>query len=377
MEYKILQLAVILLGPIPLQYYLKDTKVGKILSPIVVAYAIGIAIATFDIFPLVMEISKPASELSVMIAIPLLLFGADIIGWFRHARSTVLSFFYAILAAFISVVVFGFVFDGHIDEVWNYSGMLIGVYTGGTATMQAVGVAIDASDDTFALINSVEIFVGGIYLLFLTSVAPAFFGLFLKKYKQVGNEETEEYVEDKFSWGNWKSMLLAFGLSLLILGITIGLSFAIFGNMSNSTFIIIVLTTISVASSFIPGVGELKGSFDIAEYLLLVFSIAAGMRSDFGVIIDEGAMLLLYTACTWVAVVVIHTVLSWMSKIDRDTTMITSTAALYGPAFIGQIASVLDNRRIVIAGMATGIMGYAVGNYLGIAVQILLKNFLA
>ena len=376
MEYKILQLAVILLGPIPLQYYLKGTAVGKILSPIVVAYAIGIAIATFDIFPLDMAISKPASELSVMIAIPLLLFGADIIGWFRHARSTVLSFFYAILAAFISVVVFGFVFDGHIDEVWNYSGMLIGVYTGGTATMQAVGVAIDASDDTFALINSVEIFVGGIYLLFLTSIAPAFFGLFLKKYKQVGDEETEEYVEDKFSWGNWKSMLLALGLSLLILGLTIGLSFAIFGNMSNSTFIIIVLTTISVASSFIPGVGELKGSFDIAEYLLLVFSIAAGMRSDFGVIIDEGAMLLLYTACTWVAVVVIHTALSWISKIDRDTTMITSTAALYGPAFIGQIASVLDNRRIVIAGMATGIMGYAVGNYLGIAVQILLKNFL-
>lgn len=376
MEYKILQLAVILLGPIPLQYYLKGTAVGKILSPIVVAYAIGIAIATFDIFPLDMAISKPASELSVMIAIPLLLFGADIIGWFRHARSTVLSFFYAILAAFISVVVFGFVFDGHIDEVWNYSGMLIGVYTGGTATMQAVGVAIDASDDTFALINSVEIFVGGIYLLFLTSVAPAFFGLFLKKYKQVGDEETEEYVEDKFSWGNWKSMLLALGLSLLILGLTIGLSFAIFGNMSNSTFIIIVLTTISVASSFIPGVGELKGSFDIAEYLLLVFSIAAGMRSDFGVIIDEGAVLLLYTACTWVAVVIIHTALSWISKIDRDTTMITSTAALYGPAFIGQIASVLDNRRIVIAGMATGIMGYAVGNYLGIAVQILLKNFL-
>jgi len=374
--YEILQWLVILLGPLPLQYYLKDTKLGKVLSPIVVAYAIGIKIATFDIFPITMTISKPASEISVMIAIPLLLFGADIIGWFRHARSTVLSFFYAILAAFISVVLFGFVFNGHIDHVWDYSGMLIGVYTGGTATMQAVGVAVDASDETFALINSVEILVGGIYLLFLTSVAPAFFGSFLKKYKPVG-DDVEEYEEEIFSWTNWKQMMIAFGLSLLILGITIGLSFAVFGNMENSTFIIIVLTTISVASSFIPGVGKLKGSFDIAEYLLLVFSIAAGMRSDFGDIIDKGGMLLLYTACTWVTVVVIHTLLSWISRIDRDTTMITSTAALYGPAFIGQIASVLDNRRIVIAGMATGIMGYAVGNYLGIAVQIMLKNFLA
>ncbi len=377
MGFNILQLAVILLAPIPLQMYLKDTKVGKILSPIVLGYAIGIAIATFKIFPITLDISKPASELSVMLAIPLLLFGADIIGWFKHAKSTVLSFFYAILAAFISCVLFGIIFNGNIANIWDYSGMLVGVYTGGTATMQAVGVGIQASDETFALINSVEILVGGIYLLFLTSVAPAFFGTFLKKYKPTGINEEEDYEEEKFSWGNWKSMLKAVGLSVLILAITIGSVVGIYGDMSQSTLIIIILTTLSVASSFIPGVGKLKGSFDIAEYLLLVFSIAAGMRSDFGDIIDKGGILLLYTACTWITVVIIHTLLSWMSKIDRDTTMITSTAALYGPAFIGQIASVLGNKRIVIAGMATGIMGYAVGNYLGIFVTYLLENYLA
>ena len=57
--------------------------------------------------------------------------------------------------------------------------------------------------------------------------------------------------------------------------------------------------------------------------------------------------------------------------------MITSTAALYGPAFIGQIATILGNKRIIIAGIATGIIGYAIGNYLGLSVTYLLKSFLS
>jgi len=374
--YDILQLAVILLAPLPLQYFLKDTKVGKVLSPIVMAYAIGIAIATFDIFPLNLKISISASEKSVMIAIPLLLFGADILGWFKHSRSTVLSFFYAVLAALISCVLYGFIFNGSIDQVWDYSGMLVGVYTGGTANLGAVGIAIEATENAFAKINSVEILVGGIYLLFLTSFAPAFFGKFLKKYEGFGDGEAIE--EEKFSWKNWKHMLMAIGLSLVIVAITIGVTLMHFGTLEEkSTFIIILLTSLSVASSFIPGVEKLKGSFDVADYLLLVFSIAAGMRSDFGDIFESGGMLLFYTACTWFTVVIIHTFLSWLSKIDRDTTMITCTAALYGPAFIGQIASVLGNKKIVIAGMATGIMGYAIGTYLGVMVQYILKYFLA
>ena len=62
-------------------------------------------------------------------------------------------------------------------------------------------------------------------------------------------------------------------------------------------------------------------------------------------------------------------------RIDRDTVLITSTASIFGPAFVGQIAQVLGNRHIVFGGMATGLVGYAIGNYLGIGVAYLV-NFL-
>ena len=386
---EILQIIIILFGPIPLIVYLHGSKVGKVLSPVVMAYAVGIAIVTFDIFPTNLEISKQFSELSIMLAIPLLLFSADIVSWFKNARSTVLSFLFAIIAALVSCVGFGFLFSGSIDTIWNYSAMLTGVYTGGTANMTAVGIAIDAPDGSFALINSVEILCGGLYLLFLTSIAPLLFGKFLPKYKSIGGEDSQ-VVEEKIGWTNWNTIAIAIALAIGILAVTLGLEWVIaeikdklFPNgivnerKPNTTIIILILTTFSVVASLFPKIRTLKGSFEAGDYLLLVFCIAVGMRSDFGDIMDKGGMLLAFTACTWLGAVIIHFVLSVLFKIDRDTTLITSTAALYGPAFIGQIASVLGNRQIVFAGIATGLVGYAVGNYLGILVHYFLQLWLS
>ena len=254
--------------------------------------------------------------------------------------------------------------------------MLTGVYTGGTANMQAVGIAIGADEDSFALINSVEIVCGGIYLLFLTSFAPLLFGKVLPAYESDGNtsEIDDDPVEIK---KDWKSMVQATMLAIVILGVTLGLATALYGGLTNTTFIILSLTTLSVIASFSTKIRAFRGAFEVGDYLLLMFCVAVGMRSDFGNIVEQGGVLLAFTAISWLLSIGFHLILSIIFRIDRDTTLITSTAALYGPAFIGQIASVLKNRDVVFAGIATGLVGYAIGNYLGISMHYLLEKWLA
>ena len=370
------QILLICIGPAILMWALKDRKIGKVLSPVVMAYAVGIASVTFGLMPLNPIISKYFSELSIMLAIPLLLFSADILGWFRHARSTVLSFVFAIISAALSCIIAAYLFRDKIDLIWDYAAMLTGVYTGGTANMQAVGIAIGADEDSFALINSVEIVCGGIYLLFLTSFAPLLFGKVLPAYESDGNtsEIDDDPVEIK---KDWKSMVQATLLAIVILGVTLGLATALYGGLTNTTFIILSLTTLSVIASFSTKIRALRGSFEVGDYLLLMFCVAVGMRSDFGNIVEQGGVLLAFTALSWLLAIGFHLILSIIFRIDRDTTLITSTAALYGPAFIGQIASVLKNRDVVFAGIATGLVGYAIGNYLGISMHYLLEKWLA
>ena len=56
--------------------------------------------------------------------------------------------------------------------------------------------------------------------------------------------------------------------------------------------------------------------------------------------------------------------------------MITSTAAIYGPVFVGQIASAIGNKKLIFTGIALGLLGFAVGNYLGIGLAYILKTIL-
>jgi uncharacterized membrane protein len=69
----------------------------------------------------------------------------------------------------------------------------------------------------------------------------------------------------------------------------------------------------------------------------------------------------------------LHFALAALFRIDADTVLITSTATIFGPAFIGPVARALRNRELVVSGLTTGLMGFAVGTYLGLAVAWLLR----
>jgi len=46
---------------------------------------------------------------------------------------------------------------------------------------------------------------------------------------------------------------------------------------------------------------------------------------------------------------------------------------VFGPAFVPTVATALKNRAIIVSGLTTGVVGYAIGNYAGIALAYLLK----
>jgi uncharacterized membrane protein len=72
---------------------------------------------------------------------------------------------------------------------------------------------------------------------------------------------------------------------------------------------------------------------------------------------------------------ILHFFLASLFKIDTDTILITSTAGIFGPPFVGPIAKALKNEEIIVSGITTGLVGYALGNYLGYFVFWVLTRF--
>ena len=66
-------------------------------------------------------------------------------------------------------------------------------------------------------------------------------------------------------------------------------------------------------------------------------------------------------------------ILAKIFKVDADTLVITSVALINSPLFVPMIAESMKNKKVIITGITIGVIGYAVGNYLGIIISQLLK----
>lgn len=355
--------------------FTKRTKVWSWLSPVILCYGIGILLANLDLFELSSSVSNNFRDVTVLLAIPLLLFSTDIIGWLKLAKSTILSFILCVISGLVISIGVAFFLSEDYPNAWQLSGMLVGVFTGGIPNLNAIGIAVGAEETTFIYLNVADIVVGGTFLFFLMSFAPPLYKLFLPEFEfskehQMKNDAKEEDLQIK-------DMLFAILLSLLILGGSVGITLLLFEDLEASTgFLLLLISALSVLASLSSKVRNWKGAFETGDYLLLMFCIAIGMLADFGNISTDAVQIIFYMAVVWIGTVVLHLLLSRFFKIDRDTTIITSTAALYGPPFIGQIASVINNRSLIFSGIATGLVGYAIGNFLGVGVANFLKNIL-
>ncbi|MDP4821142.1 MAG: DUF819 family protein [Saprospiraceae bacterium] len=339
------------------------------LSPIVMAYAGGLLSGLLFPGAISAGLATPLTELSILIAIPLLLFGTQLQQLRTQTGKTLLAFGLCAVSGLLVAFAAGVFYRDQVPDSSRIAAMLTGLYTGGTPNMQAIGMGLGVPDATIILVNAADVATGGLYLLFLTSIGPWFFGKLLPVLPPVSGQ-SGGLPSEKIRFADAAKALL---LSLVLLGLSLGTVFLIWGNLSRSTWIILLLTTLSLAASRIPKVQSWQGTYPLATYFLLVFSFALGTLADFATILDTGIPVLIFTFVVMIGTILVHLLLSRFAKIDRDTFMITSTAALFGPAFIGQVASVLKNPGIVAQGMVTGLLGYAVGNYLGFLLYGLLE----
>ena len=350
-------------------------RVFEWLNPVVFCYLAGMLVVNTPFIPVDVETAKIATEASIPLAIPLVLFSSDVRAWLSQSRATVISFVCAVVAVCVASFTAAQFLYGLTDEFWKVSGMLVGTYTGGTPNLLSIGMALEATEETFVLLNASDVVVGGAYLLFLLTAAKPLLSFFFPPFPNElrDDEEAHSLVDDTFDWqAAAPHMALGFGLSVLIVALSAGLTWLVAGELMVAG-VFLGLTTGGIAASFSEKIHNLRGSYELGNYLILIFCVAMGTRTDLMQLLDSGSSILLYTAVVITGAIVLHFLLAAIFRVDVDTLIITSTAAVYGPAFVGPIAEAIENRQVILSGLTAGLVGYAVGNYLGIALAYMLQ----
>lgn len=327
-----------------------------------------------NVLPFNTIVAKEISEIAVPLSIPLLLLSTDFLKFLKLSKMTIFSFLLQILSV-ISVTLFvGLFFQTRLPEYNKIAAMLSGVYIGGTPNMSALKMALNVSHETFILLNASDILVSSLYFLILIGPLKHILNKFLPAYYKKGLIDENEL---KYPWEEKAFLYIAKNLfySLFVLGI----SFFLAKQISDSMFVAVIIfsiTTLAILGSFLnPLKTRLHGAYDIGSYILLIFCVSIGAQAKPSSIFNGSLDFVYFTFFSLFGSVILHYLFCFYFKIDRDTAMVTSTAGIFGPAFIGPVANSLDNKEIVVAGITTGLVGYALGNYLGILVFYLLSFF--
>ncbi len=318
----------------------------------------------------------------VPLAIPLILFSLNVKRWLRFSGKGFLSMLLALVSVMIIVATGYLIFKDKIASADKIGGMLIGLYTGGSVNLASIALALKVDPNAFIMTNTYDMIVGAVVILFFISVGPAFFRLFLPPFKGspvktgeeidfkgMSNQMAEDF--DDFS-GIFKKdtvwpLLMALGLSVVILGLGFSVSF-LFPNVPLTIIVILSITTLGVAASFIPKIRNIKKTFQLGMYFIIAFSVVIASRCDLSVIFQAKYIsLLLYITYAYFGSLLLHLFLSWIFRINADDYLITTTGFVYSPPFVPMVAAALKNKDVILTGLATGIIGWIIGNYIGIA----------
>lgn len=363
----------------------KRNRMAGLIGPVIMCYAVGLVLGNLPNSPVMPDLTQEVAEGAVPVAISLMLLSTKFVSWLRYAKRAAFAFGLAVVAVVVTALATAVAFRGANTEpveLWKLSGMLVGVYTGGTPNLAAIGTALNVSNEAFIIVNACDLVLSSIYLLLLLTVAQKLALKFLPSFVPMPETDREtvfnylKSVKD-MSRGTLVGWLaLALGISVVIVVLSIGFSLAVAGKITAPN-VLLGVTTLSIAASFVKRVRELPKTYELGEYFLLVFCLGIGAISNARVLLKVSPVLVAVVASMMVGSIVLHFLLCRLFKIDADTMLITSVAGIFGPAFIGPVASVLKNREIVVSGLTTGLVGYAIANYLGLAIAHAVKAILA
>lgn len=353
---------------------------------IVLCYVAGLLLGNSGLIPSsVLTLQQGVTDIAVILALPLLLFTLDIRQWSRVAGKAMLSMIFATTSVVTLATSMFFVFRGQgVESASHFAAMSVGVYTGGTPNLAAIKAGLEIPHSEYIVFHSLDTLVGASYLLFMLTLGIPLFRAILKRrpsIQQTIHEGEHPYDSDDFSGllvpDKRSQIVKSLSLSALVVAASLGFSELLsvaFSLSKSSATVIMSVTTLSIVLSLFQRVRQLDLSYKLGMYLIYVFCFVVASMASLENLAQVDVTVGVFLVGTILGSLLLHAILCRLARIDSDTFMVTSVAAVCSPPFVPMMARALGNPGAMLSGMTTGIIGYALGNYLGISLALFLQS---
>ena len=374
-------LACYIIFPILIIEAFKRWTIVQKIGTVVLAYAVGIIASLCGVFEFATpEVTASFSKLqstimsvAVPLAIPLMLFNCDFKLWTKSLPKTAWALVTGIVAVIIASISGYFIFRNNVPEIAKVTGMMAGIYTGGTMNFNALGAALNVDRSVMAIVLAFQMVITTPYIFFLLGGGYKIFRKLLP-YKdithkgrmdedQVETADVENY-RGMFEKKNFIGMMKGLGLSVIFLAVGAGLALLITGTL-NELVVILTITTLSIIASFFKPIRELPKTFELGMFFILIFSVIVASMFDINSV--NGGSLYIGGFVLWIIGISVglHLLLCRIAKVSGDLFCVCQVGLLCSPPFVPPIAGAMKNKKVLISGIVVGLVGYAIGTYLG------------
>ncbi|MDH3430513.1 MAG: DUF819 family protein [Gammaproteobacteria bacterium] len=343
---------------------------GRKYSGVMLLIAAAIVLSNLRIIPTSAPTYDAVWSYLVPIAIPLLLFEADLKRIIRESGPTLIAFVIGGVAVVAGAIIGASLLDLGSDEA-ELAGIFTGTYIGGSLNFAAVAEASGMQDGSMlAAAVAADNVVTNLHFLVIIFI-PGIAWL-AARYPTHHMDTAEQFTAKsrarlhRIADLNIAGLLAALALAFMLAAI--GQTLAEL--LGKPQFAILVTTALTlIFATLLPRqVRKLSGHSEAGSVMMYIFLASVGATADVWELIAIGPVLFIFAS----VIIIVHMIVLFgvgkVLRLDLAELAMASAVCIGGPASAAALASAKGWRDLLTPGVLAGSFGYAAGSFIGVAV---------
>ena len=362
----------------------------------ILALTFTLILSNLKIIPTEAPVYDAVWSYVVPLAVPMLLFNADIKKIGRDSGRVLIIYLLSGIGTILGGFVAYFALKNAIPALNDIVPMFVGTYTGGSVNFVAMSQQYKVPGATVSAALVADNLLMALY--FSTLIALPTMAVIKKHYKMPLVNALEQQSESDIEanktmaakyWGakeiSLKDIAFTVALSFVIVAISDKLATvfgdlfkgdgavsAILGGLLGNKYLLMTTFTMIIASVFPKQISSTRGSQEIGTFLIYLFFAVIGAPASIGLILRESPLLLLFALIVVLINLIVSLIFGKLFKFNIEEIIIASNANVGGPTTAAAMAVSKGWTELIVPALLVGTLGYVIGNYYGILSGILL-----